>query len=87
MAMQSWKEGAKGERRGAEQTGEKDLNFNPRVTEFTDICTGIRLAAAHSFSQATLPFQSRRLVLDVRCRTRAFTGGRDKNISTHREAD
>lgn len=34
------------------------LNFNPRVTEFTDICTRIRLAVPHSFSNTTLSLLS-----------------------------
>lgn len=38
--------------------GREGLNFNPRVTEFTDICTRIRLAVPHSFSETTLSLLS-----------------------------
>lgn len=41
-----------------EEQMREGLNFNPRVTEFTDICTRIRLAVPHSFSNATLSLLS-----------------------------
>lgn len=44
--------------RNRSRRGREGLNFNPRVTEFTDICTRIRLAVAHSFSETTLSLLS-----------------------------
>lgn len=64
MEMQTLTEGGK-EKKGAtgrepqEWSREREsLNFNPRVTEFTDICTGIRLAVPRGFSQTTLSLLS-----------------------------
>ncbi len=44
--------------RNRSRGGREGLNFNPRVTEFTDICTRIRLAVPHSFSETTLSLLS-----------------------------
>lgn len=38
--------------------GNEGLNFNPGVTEFTDIWTTIRLAVPRSFSEMTLSLLS-----------------------------
>lgn len=57
MKKQSLKEKSKKERddeRNRSRGGREGLNFNLRVTEFTDICTRIRLAVPHSFSETTL---------------------------------
>lgn len=36
----------------------QSLNFNPKVTGFTDICTGTRLAVSRCFSETTLSLHS-----------------------------
>lgn len=62
MEMQSLKEKRKGRERermrDRSRGGREGLNFNPRVTEFTDICTRIRLAVPHGFSERTLSLLS-----------------------------
>lgn len=66
MEMQSLKEKSKTGRedeRSRSRGGREGLNFNPKVTEFTDICTRIRLAVPHSVSETTLSFQFLRLIL------------------------
>jgi len=60
MEIQSFRKNGKGRQKMREA---EDLNFNPEVTEFTDICTRIRLAVPHSYSGATLSFQFLRLIL------------------------
>lgn len=44
--------------RNRSRGGREGLNFNPGVTEFTDICTRIRLAVPRSFSETTLSLLS-----------------------------
>ncbi len=67
-----WRERMRDTSRG----GREGLNFNPRVTEFADICTRIRLAVPRSFSEMTL---SRLSIPEtysssyIRCRMRPFT--------------
>lgn len=63
MKMQSLKDKSKkGKEKKKKDRKEEQmregLNFNPRVTEFTDICTRIRLAVPHSFSNTTLSLLS-----------------------------
>lgn len=61
MEMRSLKGKSKKERedeRRRSRGGRESLNFNPGVTEFTDICTRIRLAVPRSFSEATLSLLS-----------------------------
>lgn len=62
MEMQSLKEKRKERERermrDRSRGGREGLNFNPRVTEFTDICTRIRLAVPHGFSERTLSLLS-----------------------------
>lgn len=79
-----WRSRVRRKQKRREQTGEagsengerEDFNFNLRVTEFTDICTRIRLAVPHSFSEKSPSLLS---VLktysssDIQRRTRPFT--------------
>lgn len=64
------------EARNRSRGGREGLNFNPRVSEFTDICTRIRLAAPRSFSETTPSLLSIPKTYSssyIRCRMRPFT--------------
>lgn len=69
--------------------GREGLNFNPRVTEFTDICTRVRLAVPRSFSQTTLSLLSVPETYSssyIRSRIRPFTvlrAEKEKHTHTH----
>lgn len=71
--------------------GREGLNFNPRVTEFTDICTRIRLAVPHSFSETTLSLFSIPKTYSssyILSRMRPFTVLRaEKEKKKHRKAN
>lgn len=89
-----WKENPKrkGRMRGTEARGETGhLNFNPKVTEFTDICTRIRLAVPCSFSERTFALLSIPETYSssyIRCRMRPFTVLRvEKEKRKHRKAN
>lgn len=67
------------------------LNFNPRVTEFTDICTRIRLAIPRSFLETTLSLLSIPETYSssyILCRMSPFTVLRGENEKRkHRKAN
>lgn len=76
---QIWRKKHRGERWEAQmhrRERHRGFNFNPRVTEFTDICTRIRLAIPRSFSETTLSLLSVPETYSssyIRCRMSPFT--------------